>query len=66
MKVTIDSMLIIRDITPEQQAIILNDNTYPNPAYNQAIEMGYRTWKIDKEITTYQNEEGCIIVPISI
>jgi len=63
MKVTIDSMLIIRDITPEQQAIILNDNTYPNPAYNQAIEMGYRTWKIDKEITTYQNEEGCIIVP---
>ncbi|MCU7837070.1 MAG: DEAD/DEAH box helicase [gamma proteobacterium symbiont of Taylorina sp.] len=64
MKITIDSQITIYDVTDGQRTKIIADNTYPNPEYQQALNMGRRAWDIDKNIITYKAwDDSMIIVP---
>jgi len=63
MKVKIDSMLTISNATQEQLNKIIQDNTYKNPEYQNAINMNRSTYKIDRYIKTYTFDGSDLIVP---
>jgi superfamily II DNA or RNA helicase len=64
MKIIIDSVLTLSELTDEQYHAIVQQNTFNNPEYQQALDMGRRTWGIDESITTYElQQENTLVVP---
>lgn len=63
MRVIIHSQLVVCEYQSHERAQIIAENTFVNPAYTQALEMGYSTRQIDKEIVLYQEDQEQLYLP---
>ncbi len=64
MKIKLSHNIEIADVTPSQRRKIVNQFTFANPAYAEALKFGRSVYAIDQEITLYDEANAGLLLPI--
>lgn len=64
MNIKLSHNIEIADFTPSQRRKIVNQFTFANPAYAEALKFGRSVYAIDQEITLYDEANTGLLLPI--